>query len=305
MAKFRLSDIETNEVSLVPKGANNRKFFLVKSADGDHVVRAEEIIKELLKQPAEKIEEVCKNLEPAVKEALSAAFKLMQVVRDSVPEETINKLLSELNLGGSEPKEGEKQMPETKADATKKGAPEGDQANLEAQGAAKNTPAPEGDKAADVNKEAQKVEALMKENADLRKSHEELQKKFSESENARLTKEFVEKASEFKNLGIEANEFGPVLKTINEASTEAYDKVMGVLKAADKQLGESKVFESAGSDSKVAKSGAWDKIEKLAEGMVEKSTDGLTHAQAIDRVLKSDEGKKLYNEYMKEMGGAA
>jgi len=39
---------------------------------------------------------------------------------------------------------------------------------------------------------------------------------------------------------------------------------------------------------------AWSEIERLADGIVEKSGESLTHAQAVSRVLKSEQGKALY-----------
>lgn len=307
MPKFKLSDIDTKEVSLVPKGANNKKFFLVKSADGDKVITGEEFIGSLLKSSPEKIEEVCKGLEPNVREALSVVFKLMQKVRETTSEKTINKLLSELNLGGSELIKGETQMPENETNANKPEAPKSDDPKkVENEGTAEvNTPAaPEKPAEEEVAKEAQ-VQSLTKENVELRKAHDELKKKFEKSENERITKEFVAKAGELKNLSITPAEFGPVLKSVNDTSPEAFEKVMTVLKAADEALAKSELFESKGSDAKIAGAGAWDKIEKLAAGMVEKSSDGLTKAKAIDLVLKSEEGKKLYSDYLNEVGGAA
>lgn len=54
MAKYKLSDVETIEVSLVPKGANDKKFFLLKTADGDHVVSAMDLISKLIDEVVEK-----------------------------------------------------------------------------------------------------------------------------------------------------------------------------------------------------------------------------------------------------------
>jgi hypothetical protein len=45
---------------------------------------------------------------------------------------------------------------------------------------------------------------------------------------------------------------------------------------------------------------AWGKIEQLAHSLVEKSADDLTEEAAIARVLKSDQGKRLYEAFRAE-----
>lgn len=280
MKKYRLSDIETMEVSLVPKGANNKKFFLLKTASGDSVLKAQAFLTKLSEMKAEEAKKVCAGLQGEVKEVLISLCKSNQ---------NNNQLLSEL-LAESVSKDGGPLMSEEK----KETAPE-----------VKEEVAQETTQETTEAKAEEQVEKLMKEASDLRKQNEELAKSLNEITEANLLKEYVEKAGEFKNLSISPEEFGPVLKTLATQTPEAFEKVMAVLKAADEALKQTELFKSAGSEATVSTGDSWARIEKLAEGLIEKSDKGFSKAKAIEQVLKTDEGKKLYNQYMIEMGGAA
>lgn len=280
MKKYRLTDIETMEVSLVPQGANNKKFFLLKSAQGDSILEAKVFLEKLSKMEEKEIKKVCEGLQKDAKEILASVCKSNQN----------NNLLSEL-LAESVSKDGgtlmsenlkEETAPEVKEEATQEATQETTEAKAEEQ-----------------------VEKLMKETADLRKKNEELAKSLTEIQEANLLKEYVAKAGEFKNLAISPEEFGPVLKTLATKTPEAFEKVMAVLKAADESLNQSELFKSAGSEAQGTTGDSWARIEKLAEGLIEKSEKGFSKAKAIEQVLKTEEGKKLYNQYMIEMGGVA
>jgi len=289
MVRFKLSNIETEEVSLVPKGANNKKFFLIKSADGDKVVSMSGLIEKFMDQVKE--EKVLDGVEPEIDEVARVAKHLIQTIRDLVPEGTANQFFQSL----LKENKGEKTMdkvegkeietPEAKKDEGAK-APEA-------------TPAEGTGKPA-----AEAVEKAVIENVELRKELDTLQKKFKESEDVRVTKEFIEEAKQFKNLSINAEQFGPVLKSVKESAPKAYDKIVEVLKSAEELLRSNEVMKAQGSDAKHATGSAWEKIEKMADAMIEKSSKPLKKTEAIDIVLKSDEGKKLYNQYEVEGGKA-
>lgn len=279
MKKYRLSDIETMEVSLVEQGANNKKFFLLKTASGDSVLKAQAFLTKLSEMKAEEAKKVCAGLQGEVKEVLISLCKSNQ---------NNNQLLSEL-LAESVSKDGGTLMSEEEKKET---APE-----VKEEVAQETTQEPAEAKA------EEQVEKLMKEAADLRKQNEELAKSLNEITEANLLKEYVAKAGEFKNLSISPEEFGPVLKTLATQTPEAFEKVMAVLKAADEALKQTELFKSAGSEATVSTGDSWAKIEKLAEGLIEKSDKGFSKAKAIEQVLKTEEGKKLYNNYMIEMGG--
>lgn len=122
------------------------------------------------------------------------------------------------------------------------------------------------------------------------------------------TKEFVAKAADLtSNLGVKAEEFGPVLKSINAANPELATKIEAVLKAANEAVAKGDLFKEAGAESGAAptgisKSDAWAQIETLAEQSVQKG-ESTSKAAAIDAVLKSADGRRLYAIYTGKING--
>lgn len=144
---------------------------------------------------------------------------------------------------------------------------------------------------------------------EVKKYVQDIEKRAKEAEgiakrerDARITKEFISKAAEFKALPIRPEEFGPVLKSVSEAvSPEIYQKVESVLEAANELVEKSKVFDEFGKGTGAgAGSSAWNKIESLASNLVQKNAS-MTKEQAIAQVLKQN--PDLYTEYQKELLG--
>ena len=132
--------------------------------------------------------------------------------------------------------------------------------------------------------------------------------RLAKSEDDLRTREFVAKAE--KELGALAGpgELGPVLKeAADKLSPEGLDKLEQILKAANAQVETGDLFRELGRTA-LPESGErtdpWSLIEKAADEMVEKSGD-LSREQAIDRVMKTAEGKRLYAQYMAGEGRAA
>jgi len=117
----------------------------------------------------------------------------------------------------------------------------------------------------------------------------------------KVTKEYVAKASEYTNLSQKPEEFGLILKSIATAVPDAYSKLDLVLKAANEAIQKGNLFGENGSgatgnSAATAKDEAWLKIVALAEARVTKK-ESATQAQAIDEVIKTEEGRKLYSTY--------
>jgi hypothetical protein len=133
------------------------------------------------------------------------------------------------------------------------------------------------------------------------KQNEEMSKQIAKMSNDNLTKEYVAKATSFKNLNVAPEDFGNVLKSIATLGTEVYTKLETVLKAADEAIAKGNLFKQNGSDAvtgiAVTKEEAWAQIGALADAMVVKDSK-ITRPQAIDEVIKSTEGSKLYQIYM-------
>lgn len=131
-------------------------------------------------------------------------------------------------------------------------------------------------------------------------------------------KELVAKAeSDFSHIA-KAEELTPILRAAKEHFDDAtFEKLEKVLKTADARIETGDLFAELGrSADPVIKAAirkgeaidsggdAWEKIEELAKAIVEKSGDEpLSKEQAIDRVLKTAEGRALYAEYLAESRG--
>ena len=175
-------------------------------------------------------------------------------------------------------------------------------AKLKAEEDAKEMEAEKTKKAAACNmvdKEAPSIEEVMKMFYAQKSENDQLKQAVAKMADEKVEKEYIAKAAEFEGLSISAEEFGPVLKSIAVAVPEAYAKLETVLKAANQAILSGGMFAECGSSSTftsaVSKSDAWGQIVALADSIVAKGN--TTSAKAIDDVLKTVEGKKLYAIY--------
>lgn len=118
------------------------------------------------------------------------------------------------------------------------------------------------------------------------KTAEDATTELAKREDERLTKEFIEKASTFKNLPVNAAEFGPVLKSLATANPEAFAEVERVLRAADAGSKTGEVFKQAGSDQGGTAS-AKEQVDVMAQEIL-KSDTSLTIAQARAQVYRTN-----------------
>lgn len=145
---------------------------------------------------------------------------------------------------------------------------------------------------------------LKDQNDQIKSANEQIAKMRDESDN----KVYIAKAADLtSNLGVKAEEFGPVLKAVNDANPELAQKIEAVIKAANEAVKQGDLFKEVGSNTNsiptgIAKSDAWSQIETLAAGLVTKGASKST-ASAIDEVLKSAEGRKLYAIYTGKIKG--
>lgn len=268
----QLSKLNTLEVSLVPKGANKKRFALRKSSEDQTM---DEIIQAVLAAELDNEAQVDKVLKAAgmsdkAQAACKSMLKLATGFKDEMPKDLMKMLakLSGYEGGGVEKSD--------KGPSLEDLAPEV-RAQVEALFKASK----------ESEERALKAEAILKAERDERR-----------------TKEFITKAAdEFAHLpGTKADELGPVLKTLADSSPAEYEKVIGILKAADSAIKAGEVLAQAGRAS--PQSGiagtAWAQIEKMAEGLVQKGEKVFTKAQAIDEVLRSPQGKALYQDYLAE-----
>lgn len=292
--KHRLFDLQTFEVSLVPRGANRKEFFLLKDENGEPMDKMEALNKILaceLKDEA-KINEIFKELDSDKMEAIKGILRLATMVEE-IPE-GMKEALARMIGGEYSPSEG---FVETE------GAPPEE---VEAENNSEKETEMEKTNKEDfqgLNKDQQaKLDELFKANEVIMKENQELKEKLEKEHDDRVTKEFIAKADRFKALGVDSKEFGPILKEMSDKlEADTFEKVMNVLKAADEIADKAEIFKEAGSDAGNGNAGgAWDKIQALAKSYAEENK--VKHSKAISEVLKTQEGKTLYNTY-KANGG--
>jgi len=118
--------------------------------------------------------------------------------------------------------------------------------------------------------------------------------------------EFVQKAeTEYKHLG-SAEDLAPILKEASEKlEAETFEKLEGVLKAANGRIEKGGLFKEFGSRGETDESAgdAMSQIEKMAAELVEKSTETLTAEQAFTKAVATPKGAALYAQYMAETAG--
>ena len=148
-------------------------------------------------------------------------------------------------------------------------------------------------------------ESVLKAQTETREKLEKAETELAETREALRTEAIIAKAEkEFAHIGAR-DDVVEVLKAASEKlDSEGYEKLVSLLSASDERIAKSSLMDELGRSSfELAAAGdAWDKIEKAADDLVQKAADGLTREQAVDRVLKTREGKVWYGEYLAETG---
>jgi len=285
----RLKDLDVVEVSLVPRGANRKKFLIFKEDDPP----MEEILKAVLETELEdeqKVEEVLKaaKLSDKAKGAVKGALKILSAYKDELPKDIMKTLAGLAGYGYPEPAEKAKGKKDEEEDKKKKyGYP---------------APTKKEDGSYDFSGIPEEVrpavEALWKEQQEAVKKAEELEKVLKEERDKQLRKEFIQKAAdEFANLPTKPEEFGLVLKGLAEKAPEEYTKLEGVLKAANEAIEKGALYAEIGRGGMPAGDSAVAKVEAMAAGLVQKDAN-LSRMDALAKVLA--ENPKLYEQYRKE-----
>ena len=148
-------------------------------------------------------------------------------------------------------------------------------------------------------------ESVLKAQTETAEKLEKAETELAETRDALRTEAIIAKAEkEFAHIGAR-DDVVEVLKAANEKlDADGYEKLVSLLSASDERIAKSTLMDELGRSSfESAPAGdAWDKIEKAADDLVEKASDGMSREKAIDRVLKTAEGKRWYGEYLAETG---
>lgn len=263
----QLGKLQTLEVSLVPKGANKRRFALRKGDTMDEILKA---VLELDLDNEEQIDKILKadGMSDKARAACKAMLKIATGFKDEMPADLMTKLAK---LGGY---------------AAEKVAKADGEIDFDSIPAAVRP----------------QVEALWKSQREASERVAKAEATLKAERDERTTREYIAKAaSDYATLpGMKADEIGPVLKALHEASPESAAKLEGVLKGAAEAIKAGELLKQVGRPTSGVSGSAWAEIEKLADLHVAKGDAGTSRASAVDAVLKTADGRALYQKYLAE-----
>lgn len=297
-----LSGLQTVELTLTKRGANNRRYAVTKS-HGEFTMEPE-VLKALMETPAEGEEAFVATLksQELTDEKIAAAvasFRVQKGMKDLVDPKLMGEVAKAAGAEVAKATDMKEGVDSKKPDATS-GKPD-------PRAKAGVGPVKKSIDLSGLNAETRaQVEAVFKSHAAMAEKAsqvDELHAMVKSLRDEAEKKEYVAKAArEFSHLPMQSEELGLMLKSaagVSEDFAKGFETLLGRM---DEVVSKSDAFTTMGAAHTMKSGGAWSKIEQLAEGMVQKSTGDtpLTKAQAIDFVLKSEEGKRLYAEYMGE-----
>ena len=266
--EFDLGEVEIDFISFVPRGANRKKYFLVKE---DRALK-DDIIKSILETDEGDISRVLKEagLEGEAAGVLEAAAKLLKAYKDELPEGALQILAKASGLP--------ELQPAAKGHTKEEGAREG----KKKEGAAGTVLSKEALEKMDPATQAI-VKQLQEENTATKAEAREARQMAKELKDEQVLKEYVAKAEELQSLPVQPLKLGPIMKTIGEAHPEEFDEIFRLLKAADAVIEKSELFREFGK-SGPGESSAEAQIYAKARAMVAKDGD-LTFEEAVEKVM--------------------
>lgn len=318
-----LTEVEVQEVSLVDRAANKRKFLMLKAQGkgaknmntNELILDVEEGMEDIIKaialveDPGEQEAEIEKMaaLSDKSKRACKMALRLLNAVKTDMPNDIMKKLAEMAGYGYAAPEKKEatakqqegyaKPQEDEQTVEQKKAKAKAEEDKLKAAAAAGKGKTNYGYKLKkdgtpdfeDMPQEMRPmVESLWKQSEDSIRKAQALENTLHQEREERRTKEFIAKAAGFEHLSIEADKFGPILKKVAEALDETeFNEMNRILKAADDSLGV--VFKEIGSNNEPDESNIYVKIDKEAVKIAKR--DGITREQGYVKAL--DENPEL------------
>jgi len=269
--EFDLGEVEIDFISFVPRGANRKKYFLVKE---DRALK-DDIFKSILETDEGDVSRVLKEagLEGEAAGVLEAAAKLLKAYKDELPEGTLQILAKASGL--PEP------QPTAKGHIKEEGAEEG----KKKEGAPGTVLSKEALEKMDPATQAI-VKQLQEENTATKAEAREARQMAKELKDEQVLKEYVAKAEELQSLPVQPLKLGPIMKTIGEAHPQEFGEIFRLLKAADAVIEKSELFREFGK-SCPGESSAEAQIYAKARAMVAKDGD-LTFEEAVEKVMDGE-----------------
>lgn len=264
--EFDLGEVEIDFISFVPRGANRKKYFLVKE---DRSLKLD-ILKSILETDEGEVSKILKEakLEGEAAEVLEGAAKLLKAYKDELPDDALQILAKACGL--PEPEVEENNDPKKEGDG--EGREDDPVKGLSKEAIAKMDPATQSI-----------VKQLLEENVVTKAKADNAEKLAKELQDQQVLKEFVAKAEELQNLPVQPLKLGPIMKTLGESHPREFDEIFKLLKAADAILEKSELFQEFGKAGS-NESSAEGQIYAKARGLVAKDGD-LTFEEAVEKVM--------------------
>lgn len=143
-------------------------------------------------------------------------------------------------------------------------------------------------------------EAVVKMINEQKTQNKALAEQVAKMADANVLKEYVAKAAKLGDLPIKADELALIMKSLATSDPTSYTKIETLLTSTNEMIAKSKLFDEEGTDNSQSiaanRDEAWTKIQVLANAMVAKDS-AKSLAQAIDEVISTPEGRKLYSMY--------
>lgn len=253
-----LTDIEVFEVSLVDKGANNKRI-IYKSLNNEGLNMSKKSVTDKVSHAGEEIV----NSDAPCNEKKEEEEKALEGEGTTGPDA----------IGVNENREGT----EKEADDDEEKKPEVSKSLHKK-----------------VNKAMVELEKALQEKQQLEKRLKEIEKAFHEEREKRIRKEFIDLAkAEYVRLG-NPDEVGLILKEASERlSPETYGKLTDILKAANQRI-DATLFTEIGKSGSAPGGSVVDKIKAIAKSYVA-SNPTMTLAQAEAKAW--EDHPELYAEY--------
>ena len=291
-----LTNVQTAEVSLVRRGANNKRFALTKSEN--LTMKFNELLSTVLATPAEGEAELVTTLKSAgaddeAVEVGVANFRLQAGFKDKLSKDEFAAVSKAAGFDIAKAKKADDEEEEDEGNpfsGKKKGAKKGGDKPMHKSHVPADMPEP-------VRKAFEEQAATV---ARLEKEAGEKDARIEKIEKAAVLKEHIAKCAEnYSHVpGMSAEEMGVMLQKgyeVSEDFGQQLEKQWGETSAAIKK---SSLLNVAGAVSSTHDgSSAWGKMESLAKEYVAKDA-ALSQANAIDLVMKNH--PDLYQEYLAE-----
>lgn len=269
----RLANLKPGEVSFVPRGANEQEFLITKEDGSVSNPALEKVLKEAGVTDAAVIAKCVTGLVPVLKAESDTAAKEAAVKAKADAEAEMQAKLDEQKKKDNPFADGPVQKEDGSWDFAK---------------------VPAGS----VSIWKEKIAS------DLRVA--KVEKELADERNLRVTKEFHDKAGQFKHLGVKTEDLGLVMKSLSEKAPEAFKVFEPILKAMDEKIAKSGFFAESGTSTpggapaaRPGQTEAEAAIETIAKGIVEKDGTGkLTREQAVAKAWQQN--PKLYDQHRVE-----